>query len=61
MVNGALLERYKCAESLAAFDLSGKLSPDAGYFSFGAGTICYGQSASGSRSMGTRRQPLRYA
>jgi hypothetical protein len=50
MLNRALLERYRCAESLAEFSLTGKLSPDAGYFAFGPHTICYGQSAAGLRS-----------
>jgi peptidoglycan/xylan/chitin deacetylase (PgdA/CDA1 family) len=50
MLNRALLERYRCAENLADFSLRGELSPDAGYFRFGASTVCYGQSAAGTRS-----------
>jgi hypothetical protein len=50
MLNRALLERYRCSESLADFSLSGELSPNAGYFKFGPNAVCYGQSAAGSRS-----------
>ena len=54
MLNRALLERYRCAEDLADFTLSGELSHDAGYFRFGSSTVCFGQSAAGTRS----RDPL---
>lgn len=50
MLNRALLERYRCAEDLAHFSLSGELSSDVGYFKFGPDTVCYGQSTAGSRS-----------
>jgi hypothetical protein len=50
MLNRALLERYRCAENLADFALRGELSPEAGYFRFGANTVCYGRSATGTRS-----------
>jgi peptidoglycan/xylan/chitin deacetylase (PgdA/CDA1 family) len=50
MLNRALLERYRCPESLAEFNLTGKLSPDAGFFTFGPHTVCYGITAIGSRS-----------
>src|SRR5271154_725597 len=50
MLNRALLERYRCSESLADFSLIGELSPNAGYFKFGANAVCYGLSAVGSRS-----------
>jgi hypothetical protein len=49
MLNRALLEHYRCAQSLAEFSLNGKLSADAGYFTFGPRTVCYGQSTAGSR------------
>jgi len=51
MLNRALLERYKCAENLADFALSGELSRDAGYFRFGSSTVCFGQSTAGTRSL----------
>lgn len=50
MLNRALLERYRCGEDLADFSLRAELSPEAGYFKFGVGTVCYGQSAVGTRS-----------
>ena len=50
MLNRALLERYKCSERIGEFGLSGALSPDSGFFKFGPNTVCFGQSASGSRS-----------
>src|SRR5271154_4933951 len=50
MLNRALLERYRCSESLADFSLSGELSANAGYFKFGPNAVCYGQSAAGSRN-----------
>ena len=50
MLNQALLERYRCRESLAEFNLTGKLSPDAGFFTFGPHTVCYGKTAAGFRS-----------
>src|SRR5271169_2927488 len=50
MLNRALLERYKCPESLAEFVVNGNLSSDAGFFRFGANTVCYGQSTAGTRA-----------
>jgi len=50
MLNRALLERYRCPESVAAFSLNGHLSRDAGFFRFGSNTVCFGQSAAGTRS-----------
>ncbi len=46
----ALIDRYRCPESLVKFDLSGSLSKEAGYFRFGQDTICYGRSATGFRA-----------
>ena len=46
----ALIDRYRCPESLVKFDLSGSLSKEAGYFRFGRDTICYGRSATGFRA-----------
>jgi hypothetical protein len=49
-MNRPMLDHYRCPESLGAFQLVGRLSEDPGYFSFGTGTVCYGNSASGSRT-----------
>jgi hypothetical protein len=46
----ALIDRYRCPESFAKFDLIGGLSSGSGYFRFGQDTICYGHSASGFRA-----------
>jgi hypothetical protein len=45
----ALVDRYRCQESVANFELTNQLSSDTGYFRFGEATICYGRSASGFR------------
>src|SRR5215475_4089509 len=45
-MNAALIERYRCPESLLDSRLAGPLSEEKGYFSFGRDTICYGQLAS---------------
>jgi peptidoglycan/xylan/chitin deacetylase (PgdA/CDA1 family) len=50
MLNRALLERYRCPEIVADFDINGQLSPDAGFFRFGDNAICYGRSSTGSRT-----------
>ena len=50
MLNRALIDRYRCPESLAEYCLSAELSRDLGYFRFGHGAICYGQSTAGFRS-----------
>ena len=46
----ALIDRYRCPESLVKFELIGNLSKEAGYFRFGQDTICYGRSATGFRA-----------
>jgi len=46
VINGTLVERYRCPESIGQFTLTGGLSPGSGYFRFGD-NICYGQCASG--------------
>ena len=51
MLNRALIDRYRCAESVATFGLAGELSEDTGFFRFGQEAICYGQSVSGFRSI----------
>jgi hypothetical protein len=50
MLNRALLERYRCPEPVAEFDLNGHLSRDAGFFRFGSNIVCFGQTTTGSRS-----------
>jgi hypothetical protein len=49
-MGSAVIDHYRCPESLADFKLTSRLSDDTGYFRFGKNTICYGQSASGFRS-----------
>jgi hypothetical protein len=49
-MSSPLLDYYRCPQNLEAFQLVGKLSEAPGYFSFGTGTVCYGNSASGSRT-----------
>ena len=49
-MNQALIDYYRCPESVADFRLAGRVSQDPGYFCFGPETICYGNSSSGSRS-----------
>lgn len=43
----ALRDYYRCPESFVDLGLAGELSGKAGYFKFGEGTICYGQSSAG--------------
>jgi hypothetical protein len=50
MLNEALLERYRCPEQVAKFSLNDGLSRDTGFFKFGSSTVCFGQSAAGSRA-----------
>jgi hypothetical protein len=47
MLMQAVRDRYRCPEGFLDFRLSGELSPDAGYFQFGPGAICYGRTAGG--------------
>ena len=56
-MNTALLDFYLCPEQFVDFELSGRLSPEAGYFRFGQNT-CYGRSASGYRA--SRLDPTLY-
>ena len=44
----AIVDHYRCPETLAGFELGGKLYHDRGYFRFGPETICYGSSSFGS-------------
>jgi hypothetical protein len=46
----ALIDHYRCPESLADFRLTGSLSADSGYFRFGPEVICYGRLSSRSPS-----------
>ena len=48
--NRALLAFYLCPEQFIDIELAGRLSNDVGYFRFGPGTICYGNSSSGYRT-----------
>lgn len=49
-MNRALIDRYRCPESVANFKLINLLPKDVGFFRFGQRTICYGQSAAGFRA-----------
>jgi hypothetical protein len=56
-MNTALLDFYLCPEQFVDFEISGRLSPEAGYFRFGQNT-CYSRSASGYRA--SRPDPTLY-
>lgn len=45
MLSQEVQDRYRCPEGFLDFRLSEELSPDAGYFQFGANTTCYGRSS----------------
>jgi hypothetical protein len=47
-MNHYFLEYFRCAEDLADFRITGKLSNDAGFFHCGTDTICYGRTSRGS-------------
>jgi peptidoglycan/xylan/chitin deacetylase (PgdA/CDA1 family) len=49
MLNQVLIDHFRCPSTVAEFQLVGELCPDKGFFRFGSGTICYGQSATGFR------------
>ncbi len=51
MINPALLDFYRCPEAFAEFALTSELSKDSGFFQFGSGTTCYGQTALGHRTL----------
>lgn len=44
-MTNALVDFYRCPEELGIFPSPGELCPQPGYFSFGPGAVCYGQSA----------------
>jgi hypothetical protein len=44
-----LIERYRCPESSVRLRVAEGLSKEAGFFTFGHGTTCYGRSAAGYR------------
>jgi hypothetical protein len=44
------VDYFKCPEDHAEIGVSGPLSEDAGFFAFGPGAICYGQSSAGLRA-----------
>src|SRR5271167_4879819 len=50
----ALVDLYRCPDSLINLSLVGQLSPEPGYFSFGEGTVCYGQTSRGSPAKAAR-------
>ena len=45
-----MLDHHRCPHNFGAFELAGKLSEHPGYFAFGAETVCYGNSSSGTRT-----------
>ena len=49
-MNHALVEHFRLPQELIHVRLRGPLSREPGYFRFAADTICYGRSASGSRT-----------
>ena len=49
-MNEALVSHYRCPDSLVRLGLSGRVSPERGYFSFGGNSVCYGQTSLGSLS-----------
>ena len=49
MIERALIDYYRCPADSVGMALGGMLSADSGYFRFGP-SVCFGQSASGSRS-----------
>ena len=46
-VTGLLVERYRCPDDLARFEVSEDLSKESGYFRYGPNIICYGQCSTG--------------
>src|SRR5215813_3202815 len=49
MLSQILGDQYRCPSSYLNFSLTGELSDDEGYFSFGPDITCYGRSSTGSR------------
>lgn len=49
-MNETLVDFFRCPEASFNFALSGDLSRESGYFSFGADTVCYGRSCAGPRT-----------
>jgi hypothetical protein len=49
-VHQAFEKYFRCIDARGNFRLSGPLSQDEGFYSFGQETVCYGQSAAGFRS-----------
>jgi hypothetical protein len=45
-----LIQYFRCPEEVASFCLSGHLSEDPGFFSFGPDTVCYGRTSTGTRA-----------
>ena len=42
-----MVDHYRCPETVAAFEVSGRLCDDPGFFRFGPDTICFGTSSNG--------------
>lgn len=49
-MNQHFLDYYRCPQSYAAFQTTGSLSEDAGYFRWEQDAICYGRTVSGVRA-----------
>ena len=47
LMNDALLDHFRCPETLADLSLAGELCPEPGYFTFGEDAVCYGRSSVG--------------
>src|SRR5215472_5819969 len=49
--NAAVISHYRCPDHFVDLKLSGQLYEDTGYFQFGQGTICYGQTTTDFRAI----------
>ena len=49
-VNQYTLDYFRCPDIYAAYQLTGDLSYDRGFFRWDKGTVCYGRTAYGSRA-----------
>ena len=53
--NTAVISHYRCPDHFADYKLNGQLYDDTGYFQFGQGMICYGQTTTDFRGIRARR------
>ena len=53
----SVFEHFRCPESFLDFAANGRMSSDAGYFSFGCNTLCYGRSCASTRLAELRSSP----